>query len=81
MDHDFASANGGETGTCNKLGGIMSYGTPLASGNIWSTCSKNSFQAHYNTIVNSGTWCMEGLYLLFMIISLCQIKINKSKKQ
>merc|ERR1712088_703639 len=61
MKHDFDSANGGENGACNKLGGLMSYGTPLATANRWSPCAKKSFIAHYNTIVKSGTWCMEAV--------------------
>ena len=61
MEHDFAKANGGETSTCNKLAGIMSYTTELKSKTPWSTCSKNDLKVYYNAILNKKmTWCMEG---------------------
>ena len=82
MEHDFTKANGGETGTCNKNAGIMSYTTELKSKTPWSTCSKNALKVYYNAILNKKmTWCMEGkncillstilnLILFFLLICL-----------
>ena len=58
MLHDFDEEHGGDNGPCNGAG-IMSYG---AAPNIWSTCSKNDFLAHYNQIINNANkyWCLDG---------------------
>ena len=54
MLHDFSSQHGGQGGPCDGTG-FMSYGSAPQQ---WSTCSKNDFLAHYNTVVNSGSWCL-----------------------
>ena len=59
MGHDFSNTNGGKTGACNKIAGIMSYTEPLKG--VWSTCAKNALKAQYNAILNMNmAWCMEG---------------------
>ena len=54
MLHDFHPSHGGQNGPCNGKG-IMSYGS---SPNVWSTCSKNDFQALYNDV---DSWCLDGM--------------------
>ena len=64
MLHDFDTEHGGQNGPCNGVG-IMSYGS---APNVWSTCSKNDFQALYNSIINDGSlfWCLDGTYAYFL---------------
>ena len=52
MDHDFDESHGGSNGPCNG-NGIMSYGS---APNVWSTCSRADFLAHYNKIMASSSW-------------------------
>merc|ERR1712156_842260 len=57
MLHDFDDEHGGQNGPCDGTG-IMSYGS---APNVWSTCSKNDFLAHYNDIISSSSlyWCLD----------------------
>ena len=57
MLHDFDSRHGGQGGPCDKTG-FMSYGT---APNVWSTCSRADFLAHYNEIIASNQlkWCLD----------------------
>jgi len=57
MLHDFDEEHGGDNGACDGTG-IMSYGS---APNVWSTCSKNDFNALYNSIIgsNSLSWCLD----------------------
>ena len=56
MLHDFDKEHGGDNGPCNGKG-IMSYGS---APNVWSTCSKNDFQALYNI---ASSWCLDGMQM------------------
>ena len=60
MLHDFDKEHGGDNGPCNGKG-IMSYGV---APNVWSTCSRNDFQALYNEIINDNSlhWCLDGKF-------------------
>ena len=57
MNHDFDPANGGDSGYCNSLNGIMSYGQERV--NEWSNCSVNSLTASYNS-QKWGERCLKG---------------------
>ena len=62
MLHDFASQHGGHGGPCDGTG-LMSYGTVP---DVWSTCSKADFLAHYNNVVASKeySWCLDGKLII-----------------
>ena len=64
MSHDWAKKHGGKSNPCNKKGNLYLMGYANEKKNIWSTCSKKDFQAHYLKIQTSSekSWCMEGKY-------------------